>query len=156
MHPDYRPRRLWNESLHNAWPHVRNDLIAVLHRIPYIMRDMWMAHLVFQILITLMQTLGVHFREGHDNVGIFPRCVANIQSTQNLFGVGGLAGVGRGYVSLARWWWNLIVVCAGKVWGFLIHANSLPDKFLSEDDLVASGTTSIHRQANMTSTGVRQ
>lgn len=79
-------------------------------------------HFIFQILVTLMQTLGMHFREGQDNIGLFPRAFANIISTQNLFGVGGLIGVGRGYASIVRWGCNSIVAAAGKFWTFLMRA----------------------------------
>ncbi|KAH7406607.1 hypothetical protein DE146DRAFT_398087 [Phaeosphaeria sp. MPI-PUGE-AT-0046c] len=157
MQRDDRPLRLWNEALYDAWQHIREDLkMALLYRVPYILMHTSIFLVIFQVLITFMQTIGVHFREGQDTVGVINRCFANLSSTQNLFGVGGIAGVGALWASRARWWWDLIVLVAGKVWMFFIDANTIPGEGMSEEQLRAAGVIPVWGEtANTTASRVR-
>lgn len=147
LHPDDQPRRLWHESFNDAWPHIRDDFITGLQRVSYIARDMLLFHVLFQVAVTVMQTLGVHYRSGRDDIGLCPRAFANIKSTENLLGLGGIGGLIGNCASLARKLRDLIIVGTSKVWAFVM-IGVMPE-------LKASGNT-FGSEPHASSTGVRQ
>ncbi|KAF2032781.1 hypothetical protein EK21DRAFT_59937, partial [Setomelanomma holmii] len=102
--PDWQPRRLWSEALRASVPRLR---VLALH-IAKVGIHFTYFQLSLQLLVTIAQTLGIHFHAGSDVVGLFPRYWANLTSTENLFGVVG-KDVLKGHVEfVAGWWWDWV------------------------------------------------
>lgn len=104
QHPDWQPRRLWSEALRTSYPHFSALAAHVLHvAIQFIYFQ-----LLLQLLVTIAQTLGIHFYAGTDTLGLFPRYWANLTSVENLFGIAGRQAVNQHVRFVAGWWWDWI------------------------------------------------
>jgi hypothetical protein len=64
---------------------------------------------VLQLIFTFAQTLGAHYLDGEDTVGLLPRYWANLTSLQNVFGTGQLAATIVHYKFVSGWWLNWFV-----------------------------------------------
>ncbi|KAH7067192.1 hypothetical protein FB567DRAFT_634789 [Paraphoma chrysanthemicola] len=104
QHPDWQPRRLWSEALRTARPRFT----ALAKRIVQVAVQFVTFQLQLQLLITIAQTLGIHFSAGKDELGIFPRYWHNLTSVDNLFGVVGKEKLARHTMFVVGWWWDWI------------------------------------------------
>jgi hypothetical protein len=64
--------------------------------------DILVFHFQFTLIITMIQTIGTHFREARDLLGLIPRFWQNLISPSTLFGVGGSERLG----AHARFTWG--------------------------------------------------
>jgi hypothetical protein len=83
---------------------LRVDTLFSAQSFLRVLRSFLMFQASLQLFFTLAQTLGVHHRYGSDSVGLFARYWANLTSSQNLFGAGGLAAVTAHYKFVFGWW----------------------------------------------------
>jgi hypothetical protein len=132
-------RRLWGEALSNALIHLVQRVIDAARWLMY-------TQLIYQFFVTIVQTLGVHFREGTDVVGLFPRYWHNVFSLQSLLGTEGLFMVIAHYKFVFGWYWDWFVgltvlfawyvpgFLAKIVWKFLVRAVTVPEEGIAGDD----------------------
>jgi hypothetical protein len=83
---------------------MRSDILTSAQKLLRVARSIFIFQATLQFAFTLAQTLGVHYRHGHDTIGLFARYWANLYSSANLFGAGRLAAVTAHYEFVFGWW----------------------------------------------------
>jgi hypothetical protein len=142
IEPECQQRCLWPEALWDYWPHFRRGTYKQATYVINLTLQLLQIHCVSQIVVTIIQSLGVHFHNTGDDLGFLPRYWINLTTLDHVFGVVGAAEL-RSYARYLYWWfrswiygptalftWHLPAFFVKRVWFRVKWAAPLPLKLL--------------------------
>jgi hypothetical protein len=89
-----------------SWADVYPSIVESTKKLGQLIYEYIIFQITFTICVTIMQTLGVHFRDAHDSFGFFPRLWENLTSPSVMFGYQGTEILTSHFHFVLSWWWS--------------------------------------------------